>query len=154
MQINPVPLTTLLEPALEGLTPQAQRSNLALEYKVPRFMPMVMADTERIQAVVTNLLHNAIKFTPPGGSITLSASESEGCVVISIKDTGIGIPAEDARNIFDRFYKVDRARSTKGMGLGLSIAKTVEEHGGRIWVESVEGEGSTFFFSLPTINSN
>ena len=155
MQINPVPLTTLLEPALEGLTPQAQRSNLALEYKVPRFMPMVMADTERIQAVVTNLLHNAIKFTPPGGSITLSASESEGCVVISIKDTGIGIPAEDARNIFDRFYKVDRARSTKGMGLGLSIAKTVvEEHGGRIWVESVEGKGSTFFFSLPTINSN
>ncbi|MEE4195954.1 MAG: ATP-binding protein [Anaerolineae bacterium] len=152
MQIKPVPLSSLLEPALERLSPQAERANLTLLYRVPRFMPMVMADAERINAVVTNLLHNAIKFTPPGGTVTISALEKEDHIVVSITDTGIGIPEEDARQIFERFFKVDRARSTKGMGLGLSIAKSVvEEHGGRIWVESKEGEGSTFSFSLPIL---
>ena len=109
-----------------------------------------MADHERINSVITNLIHNAIKFTLPGGKITVSAMQKETMIVVSVTDTGIGIPAEDAKNIFDRFYKVDRARSAKGMGLGLSIAKTiVEGHGGEIWVESDFEKGSTFSFSLP-----
>lgn len=148
-QIKPVSLNMLIEPAIDRLRPQAERANLTIHYQIPRFMPMVMADVDRINAVVTNLLHNAIKFTQPGGSITVSAEEQESHVVISFADTGIGIAEEDARNIFERFFKADRARTTKGMGLGLSIAKSVvEEHGGRIWVESREDEGSTFFFSL------
>ena len=154
LQIKPVPLSSIIEPAVDRLLPQAERVNLSLNYNIPRFLPMVMADTERINAVITNLLHNAIKFTPPGGSISVSAEEKDGFIIVSITDTGIGIPEEDARNIFERFYKVDRSRSTKGMGLGLSIAKNVvEEHGGKIWAESKIGEGSTFYFSLPILQS-
>lgn len=155
LQIKPVSLNMLIDPAVKRLQPQAERANLALNNNIPRFMPMVMADSERINAVVTNLLHNAIKFTQPGGTVTLSAEEQEDFVIIAIADTGIGIAEEDARSIFERFYKVDRARSTKGMGLGLSIAKmVVEEHGGRIWVESKEGEGSIFYFSLRKLKGN
>ena len=115
-------------------------------------------DVERIQQVVTNLLHNAVKFTPPGGSIRLSAVENEATngrarqVVIDVRDTGIGIPREDVTRVFERFYKSDRARTrgSGGTGLGLSIARhLVEAHGGRIWVKSKVGKGSTFSFTLP-----
>ena len=75
IQIKPIPVTTLIEPAIDRLRPQAERAKLTLEYKIPRFMPMVMADSERINAVVTNLIHNAIKFTPPEGSVTVTAEE-------------------------------------------------------------------------------
>lgn len=154
LQIKPIPLATILEPAVERMLPQAERAKLSLLLDLPRFLPMVMADTERLSAVVTNLLHNAIKFTPPGGAVTVSAQLNDGEITVSIRDNGIGIPAEDASQIFERFYKVDRARASKGMGLGLSIAKTVvEEHGGRIWVESELGKGSTFSFTIPTLQA-
>jgi two-component system phosphate regulon sensor histidine kinase PhoR len=100
--------------------------------------------------VLTNLVHNAVKFTPPGGQITVGARPAGEHVTISVQDTGVGIPADDVPRIFERFYKADRARSGGGTGLGLAIAKhIVQGHGGRIWAESVEGEGSTFFFTLP-----
>jgi two-component system phosphate regulon sensor histidine kinase PhoR len=100
--------------------------------------------------VLTNLVHNAVKFTPPGGRITVTARPTGDDVVISVQDTGVGIPAEDLPRIFERFYKADRARSGGGTGLGLAIAKhIVQGHGGRLWAESVEGAGSTFRFSLP-----
>jgi two-component system phosphate regulon sensor histidine kinase PhoR len=154
LQIKPIPLATILEPAVERMLSQAERAKLSLTLELPRFLPMVMADTERLSAVITNLLHNAIKFTPPGGAITVSAQQSEDEITVSIRDNGIGIPAEDASQIFERFYKVDRARTTKGMGLGLSIAKTViEAHGGRIWVDSEVGKGSTFSFTIPTLQA-
>ncbi len=110
----------------------------------------MLADIERVRQVVTNLVHNAIKFTPSGGSITVSAVTEGDEVVIAVRDTGVGIPAEDLPRIFERFYKADRARSGGGTGLGLAIARhVVQAHGGRIWAESVEGKGSTFFFTLP-----
>jgi len=129
---------------------QSERNNLQLENLCPADLPTVNADPSRMEQVMINLLHNAIKFTPPGGSITLSAQGAAGEVVFSIRDTGVGISAEDIPRIFERFYKADRSRSGGGTGLGLAIAKhIVEAHGGRIWAESAEGKGSTFFFSLP-----
>jgi two-component system phosphate regulon sensor histidine kinase PhoR len=110
-----------------------------------------MADAERVQQVVTNLVHNSIKFTPPGGQITLSVETAGNELVVSVRDTGVGIAATDLPRVFERFFKADRARGGGGTGLGLALAKhIVQGHGGRIWVESVEGHGSTFHFSLPT----
>ena len=113
-------------------------------------IPPVFADPTRISQVLLNLLHNAIKFTPPGGKIVLRGTARTYDVVFSIQDTGIGIASQDLSRIFERFYKTDRSRSSGGTGLGLSIARhLVEAHGGRIWAEFVEGSGSTFFFSIP-----
>jgi len=95
-------------------------------------------------------MHNAIKFTPSGGSITLSAKVEDDGVIVSVTDTGAGIAEEELERIFERFYKVDKSRSSRGTGLGLAIARhIVEAHGGSLWAESIEGRGSTFFFSLP-----
>jgi two-component system phosphate regulon sensor histidine kinase PhoR len=127
----------------------AERMNIDVEVDIPEDIPPVLADSRRIQQVVMNLLHNALKFTPEGGHVTLKAEVVGPEVVISVKDTGVGIPADDVPRIFERFYKADRARAEEGVGLGLSIAKhIIQGHGGRIWVESVEGRGSTFYFSL------
>jgi two-component system phosphate regulon sensor histidine kinase PhoR len=116
---------------------------------LPPDLPPVTADADRIQMVVTNLIHNALKFTEPGGKVVVSASVTGQQVVVSVKDTGVGIPADDLPRIFERFYKADQARSGGGTGLGLAIAKHIlQSHGERIWVESVEGQGSTFLFSL------
>jgi two-component system phosphate regulon sensor histidine kinase PhoR len=100
--------------------------------------------------VLVNLLHNAIKFTRPGGSIELSAYQQLNTIVFSVKDTGIGILPKDLARVFERFYKSDRSRSERGTGLGLSIARhLVEAHGGKIWAESEVNQGSTFSFSIP-----
>jgi two-component system phosphate regulon sensor histidine kinase PhoR len=103
-----------------------------------------------------NLIHNAVKFTKPGGEIALFAETVDGGapnergIRFAVKDTGIGIPADDVSRVFERFYKSDRSRAGGGTGLGLSIARhIVESHGGSIWVESIEGRGSTFFFTIP-----
>ncbi len=97
-----------------------------------------------------NLVHNAIKFTPPGGRITISARPLGDRVVISVSDTGIGITPEHLSRIFERFFKADKSRASEGSGLGLAIAKhIVQAHNGEIWVESEQGKGSTFSFSLP-----
>jgi two-component system phosphate regulon sensor histidine kinase PhoR len=96
------------------------------------------------------LLHNACKFTPNGGRISVSAQQHDDDVTVSVTDTGPGIPPEDLPRIFERFYKVDRARGQSGTGLGLAIARhIVEGHGGRIWAESSLGHGATFRFTLP-----
>mgnify|MGYP000131030027 CR=1 FL=1 len=139
----------LIKKPVKRLTPQAERANIDVEVNIPEDIPPVLADSRRIQQVVMNLLHNALKFTPEGGHVTLKAEVVGPEVVISVKDTGAGIPADDVPRIFERFYKADRARAEEGVGLGLSIAKhIIQGHGGRIWVESVEGRGSTFYFSL------
>jgi two-component system phosphate regulon sensor histidine kinase PhoR len=147
------PLAEVLRPPADRLRPQAESAGLSLTVLLPPQVPLVLADVERAQKVITNLAHNAIKFTPPGGSVVVAAEPAGKEVIISVKDTGVGIPAEDLPRIFERFYKADRARSGGGTGLGLAIAKhIVQGHGGRIWAESVEGKGSTFFFSLPVAN--
>jgi two-component system phosphate regulon sensor histidine kinase PhoR len=100
--------------------------------------------------VLINLIHNAVKFTPPGGKITVSSYQDGDHIVFFVRDTGVGIAAKDLNRIFERFYKADRARAGGGTGLGLSIARhMIESHGGYIWAESEEQAGSTFFFTLP-----
>jgi two-component system phosphate regulon sensor histidine kinase PhoR len=152
LRLLPTPVTDVVLPPLERLRLQAERAELEIVGVLPPVLPMVLADAERIQQVVTNLLHNAIKFTPAGGTVTVSVEPLGDEVIISVRDTGVGIPSDDVPRIFERFYKADRARSGGGTGLGLAIAKhIVQGHGGRIWVESVDGRGSTFFFSLQAV---
>jgi two-component system phosphate regulon sensor histidine kinase PhoR len=140
----------LLTSPCERMSLQADRVGLSLDLQCPGDLPPVFADRDRIGQVVINLLHNAIKNTPPGGRIVVTASQQKEMVVFSVQDTGVGIEQKDIDRIFERFYKADRARTGGGTGLGLSISKhMVEAHGGQIWVESQEGLGSTFFFSLP-----
>ncbi|MBK7896977.1 MAG: hypothetical protein IPJ90_19250 [Anaerolineaceae bacterium] len=143
----------LLQP-LDRLRPQAERAQIELILDLPAALPLVLADPDRIYQVVSNLLYNAIKFTPEGGKITLQASyeQAEDEVVVAVHDTGVGIPQEDLGRIFERFYKSDRARtrSRGGTGLGLAISRhIVQAHNGRIWVKSKEHKGSSFYFSLP-----
>jgi two-component system phosphate regulon sensor histidine kinase PhoR len=154
LQLISVSPQELLNHAAERLRLQAERAGLELSVQVSGDLPCVLADPTRLDQVIVNLLHNAIKFTPPGGKILLSANPDDGMVIFSVADTGVGIPAEALSRIFERFYKTDRARSGGGTGLGLSIARhLVEAHGGRIWAESREGEGSTFYFSVPVAGS-
>ena len=129
---------------------QAERAGLILTVEAATALPDVRADAARLEQVLVNLIHNAVKFTHPGGSVRLLA-EAEGLFVrFAVRDTGVGIPADDLPRIFERFYKADGARSGGGTGLGLSIARhIVEAHGGKIWAESMEGQGSTFYFSIP-----
>jgi two-component system phosphate regulon sensor histidine kinase PhoR len=140
----------LVTQAVERMSHQAERAGLNLVVDLESDLPEVSMDTDRMQQVMSNLLHNAIKFTLPGGRIIVSAQKVENAVRVSIQDTGVGIPDEDVPRIFERFYKADRARSGGGTGLGLSIARhIVEGHGGKIGLESRLGEGSTFFFTIP-----
>lgn len=145
----------LIDPAVKRMTLQAQRSSLELLNASPETLPEIAVDSSRLQQVLVNLIHNAIKFTPPGGRIEVSAHAEEKFVIFSVQDSGIGIPPDDLARIFERFYKADRARTSGGTGLGLSICRhLVEAHGGKIWAESRPGEGSTFFFSIPIAKNN
>jgi two-component system phosphate regulon sensor histidine kinase PhoR len=157
LRLSPTAVAKVIEPPLKRLKPQAKRHDVKLSSDVPKDLPLVLADAERVQQVVSNLVHNAIKFTPDGGRIAISAAQdsNEPEIVITIQDTGVGIPAAELDRIFERFYKADQARSGGGTGLGLAIAKhLVQAHGGRIWAESNEGEGSAFYFSLPIANGS
>jgi two-component system phosphate regulon sensor histidine kinase PhoR len=140
----------LARPAVERMQLQAERAGLSLRLECPNDLPAVQADPQRIEHVLVNLLHNAIKFTQPGGQIVVSVYPERGQVVFCIRDTGVGISADALPRIFERFYKTDRSRSGGGTGLGLSIARhIIEAHSGRIWAESKENQGSTFYFTLP-----
>jgi two-component system phosphate regulon sensor histidine kinase PhoR len=153
LRLSPTAVPDVVLAAVERLRPQAERAGLLVQLNLPEDLPHVLADQERIQQVITNLVHNAIKFTPAGGEIQIAADLADDEVVISVRDTGIGIAGEDLPRVFERFYKSDRARSGGGTGLGLAIAKhIVQGHGGRIWASSIEGQGSTFSFSIPTSN--
>ncbi len=150
LQKQPVNPCELIYPAIKRMELQAERAKLLLANECPENLPDVEADPARMQQVLVNLLHNAIKFTAPNGKITVSANQEESNIVFSVQDTGVGIPEEDLDRIFERFYKADRARSSGGTGLGLSISRhLVEAHSGKIWATSRPGEGSTFYFSLP-----
>jgi signal transduction histidine kinase len=139
----------LVTEAVEMLRPLAASSAIELTLEAAPELPHVSADPHRIQQVLSNLIGNAIKFTPRGGRITVSTEPVAGELRVAVSDTGPGIPAEQLPHIFGHFWQgahTDR----RGVGLGLSIAKgIVEAHGGRIWVESIVGEGSRFVFTLP-----
>ncbi|MEM7531829.1 MAG: ATP-binding protein [Chloroflexota bacterium] len=196
LAIEPTPAVDILQNSIERLRPQSQRAQVVLNGDWQGELPMLMADSGKIEQVVTNLIHNAIKFTPPNGQILVSATanhapnnhapnnhapnnmdavvahrhfepasagtnakdtaaeetDTQNVLTIRISDTGIGIPQQDLSRVFERFYKTDRARTSGGTGLGLAICKhIVQAHNGEIWVESVEGQGSTFSFSLPVL---
>ena len=151
LKIEPLEAAPLALRSAERLRTQADRAGVALEVKVAPDLPKVLADGERVGQVLINLIHNAIKFTPSGGRIEVKAEPMDGEMCFSVVDDGIGISAEDIPRVFERFYKADKSRSTGGTGLGLAVAKhIVQAHGGSIWVESEEGKGSTFAFTLPT----
>ena len=151
LRVQPVDLGRVVMTAVERLRPLAERQGLKLELETPGDLPLVEADPERIQQVVVNLVHNAVKFTPLGGRVVVGTERRDGEVAVTVTDTGMGIAAETLQRLFERFYKADRARAGGGTGLGLAIAKhLVQAHGGRIWAESSgEGQGATFTFVLP-----
>jgi two-component system phosphate regulon sensor histidine kinase PhoR len=134
---------------------QAERAGLKLLIKCEDGLPNIRADKSRLEQVLVNLLHNAVKFTKPGGEIVLEAEsrEADSAVRFAVRDTGVGIPAESLSRIFERFYRVDKSRTGSGTGLGLSISKhIIEAHGGKIWAESDERHGSVFYFEIPLTN--
>jgi len=152
VEFFPVGLMELIEGCAETTLLKASRKQITLEIEVPPGLPPVRGDAGLLRDVLQNLLDNAIQYTPECGNIRVTAEAKAREAVITVSDTGIGIPASDKERIFERFYRVDAARSREagGTGLGLSIAKhIVEAHGGRLWVESVMGEGSKFSFSIP-----
>jgi signal transduction histidine kinase len=141
-----------IESIVAGLRPIASERKLCLRVEVQESLPSLYADPARVRQAIGNLLSNALKHTPAGGEILISASLKEGKIEIMVRDNGAGIPAEHLPFIFERFYRADlsRARSTGGAGLGLAIVKHLAEaHGGRAWAESAVAAGSSFFISLP-----
>jgi two-component system, OmpR family, phosphate regulon sensor histidine kinase PhoR len=151
LDLRAVKAGKLLESSVERMRAQAERAGLELTAADAGDLPEIRADAMRLEQVLVNLIHNAIKFTRPGGKVTLTAEQDGQLVRFGVQDTGSGIPADELPRIFERFYKADRARSGGGTGLGLSIARhIVEAHGGKIWADSLEGQGSTFRFTIPT----
>jgi two-component system sensor histidine kinase SaeS len=147
-------LTDLISDTLESMSAQATAGgrHLNLKGSVDGEVPSVVMDARRVQRALYNLVQNALRHTPPDGTIYILARDVGTEVQVEVSDTGEGIPDEELNRVFDRFYRPERSRSrdTGGAGLGLSIAKgIVEAHGGRIWVESALGKGSTFGFALP-----
>ncbi|NTU81507.1 MAG: cell wall metabolism sensor histidine kinase WalK [Chloroflexales bacterium] len=168
LKLSPTPLLPVVERAIERIRPQAERKQISILAEIHAEQHLALIDADRIGQVLLNLLHNAVKFTLEGGAVVVRAAlvtcESPAggpaCdqpgdgdwIQVSVSDTGIGIPSQDLPRIFERFYKVDRARTRHvgGTGLGLAIAKhLVEGHSGRLWADSAEGRGSTFSFTLP-----
>lgn len=159
LRLKSIPAADLILPPIERLSPLAERQGIELLVDVGGGLPPVLADMEQIWQVITNIVHNALKYTPGGGQIAIRAvfEEADQAVIFQVADNGIGIPKADLPRIFERFYKADRARQrdrASGTGLGLSIAKhIVHAHDGEIWATSREGKGSTFYFKLPLADS-
>ena len=145
-----LPASEIITDALEGQTPLASSASLELRLETAPELPDISADRDRLLQVFENLIGNAIKFTKPGGRITLGATTRPGEVIFSVSDTGRGIASTHVPHVFDRFWQAP-GTERRGMGFGLSIVKgIVEAHGGRAWVQSSPGQGSTFFFTIPT----
>ena len=153
LDIRPITVSTLVQTALKRFSPQAQTKQIELRTDLPSDLPPILADQDRITQVLTNLVGNALQYTPQGGQVTIQAVRLGDEIHVSVMDTGIGIPAEHLPHLFTRFYRVDKSRSRQaggGSGIGLTIARhLVEAQGGRIWAgSSGTGQGSTFTFSL------
>jgi heavy metal sensor kinase len=149
LNITKVDISALIEEACDLFQPLAEDKGLVIKAKVP-FRCLVSGDKRKLQRALTNLLDNAIKYTPSGGTITVAIEEGEKGVIISVSDTGRGIEADDIPHIFDRFYRADKSRSESGAGLGLSLVLAiVRAHGGDIQVSSSPGAGSLFSIVLP-----
>ena len=148
-----VNLLVLAGQVVTSLEPQARKAGVVINKEIPSPSPLLYVDPQRMKQVLNNLVTNAIKFTPPEGTVTIRASEhNEQFALISVADTGFGIPVEDRQHVFERFYQSNHVQQSKmgGYGLGLSIARLiVEQHGGTIYFESTSGKGTTFFLTAP-----
>jgi signal transduction histidine kinase len=152
LELDRFDLPAALENTLTLVRERASRHAIALEVGIDPALGEVVADERKLKQIVLNLLSNAVKFTPEGGRIALAAALADGSVEIAVSDTGIGIAPEDQERIFEEFRQVgsDYVRKREGTGLGLALTRRfVELHGGRIWVKSTPGQGSTFTFTLP-----
>ena len=153
LKMSQVDVKALLQNIVDKFTPQAQSASVDLHLKVSDDLPMLLGDGDRLAQVFTNLVDNALKFTPANGQVSLSAEKVGGEMELSISDTGSGVPNEALPRLFDRFYQVDQSRAGgagHSTGLGLAIVKEiVQAHGGRIGVRSQAGHGSTFTIHLP-----
>jgi len=153
LKMEAIPLRDFIDDVVEFVKEPAERKKISLSRNEIPSSLAVQADRSYLEQILINLLENSIKYTPEGGKVIISAVEKDSKdIQFSIEDNGIGIPKEDLSRIFERFYRVDKGRSKElgGTGLGLSIVKhLVQAHGGRVWVESQPGKGSTFYFTLP-----
>ncbi len=151
LKLEPVDLERLLREVADDMSPVASSHGQALVLELPSSLPLARADEGRLRQVVLNLLNNASKFTPDGGKIVLRAREDGADLVVEVQDTGRGITAEEQQRLFEPYHRLESDREhLSGLGLGLALCKTlVELHGGRIWVQSEAGKGSTFGFSVP-----
>jgi signal transduction histidine kinase len=151
LDLQPISLLPLITDAINRLHPQVEQYNIALDLDAPAELPFIQGDRNRLERVLSNLLDNALKYTPEGGLITVAICTVNGQVEVRVTDTGPGIPSEHQERIFDRFARVPGSEGRhEGLGLGLAFCRSViEAHGGRIWVESEAGQGSTFAFTIP-----
>ena len=150
--LNPVNVVEIINNTVSDMFPQIDKKGLTIEQDVADDLPTINGDMDKLKQVLFNLIDNAIKFTPQGGTITVAAREEDDNLHIMVSDTGIGITKNIASNLFHRFYQADTSTTRKygGTGVGLYITKLiVDAHDGRIWVESKEGVGSTFHVVLP-----
>jgi two-component system sensor histidine kinase ResE len=152
LEREPIALAPLVVQVLSEIDVARSDRGVSVASDIPGDLPPVLADRERIHQVLFNLVDNAVRFTPTGGSVEVRAARSNGTCEIRVVDTGTGIPSEHLPRLFERFYRVDPARSREdgGTGIGLAIARSVvEAHGGHLSAESQMGKGSTFMFDLP-----
>jgi len=152
VQTTPLSLQEIISQAIETMRIRPDSKNITLQMNIPSSLPMVNADKTNLEHLFINLITNAVKYTPQNGRVQIEAEEKGNQILVKISDTGIGIPGSDIPKIFDEFYRAENAQAMEkdGTGLGLAIVKyIVQMHGGKIWVESEEGKGSCFSFTLP-----
>jgi len=148
--VEPVDLRAIVQRVMDRYQPQTQRHTLLADF--PDAYPLIDGDPRRLEQVLDNLISNAVKYSPQGGTVQITGSMTPAEALIAVKDNGVGIPWGEQERIFERFYRVEgpETRAVAGTGLGLYLSRAiVQAHGGRIWVESTPGQGATFFVALP-----
>jgi two-component system phosphate regulon sensor histidine kinase PhoR len=152
MKLNAAPgsLVPVVQRVAERMRAQASLKRITITVEPSSELPRAVFDSDRIEQVLVNLVHNALKFTPEDGDVRIRLSASDDEVMVAVEDSGPGIDPSEIDRVFERFYKADRSRTAAGSGLGLAIAKhLIQLHGGRIWAENGRGGGATFTFALP-----
>jgi two-component system NtrC family sensor kinase len=155
-EIESVPLSLIISDAIDSLDQRLKKKKQKLKLEIEGELPSVAGNPTQLRQMLENLLNNAVKYTPEGGSIRLLGFEEDGQVILQVADTGPGIPTKEQRRIFDRFYRASNVtKDIQGTGLGLSIVKSiVDNHRGRIWVDSILGKGAVFTIVLPIEGKN